>query len=87
MSGELNRCPVTFTVNQEYSGQDVRFVDVYIDVMHTGDNLNFTSFIFTAFMMFITIRTAQIARRSNLERNITRQMKNIVFFSSCRVSI
>ena len=44
MSGELNRCPVTFTVNQEYSGQDVRFVDVYIDVMHTGDNLNFTSF-------------------------------------------
>lgn len=43
MSG-LNRCPVTFTVNKEFNSKDTRFIDVSIDVMHTGDNLNFTSF-------------------------------------------
>lgn len=40
----LNQCPVEFSVNKEYANKDIRFIDVTIDIMHTGDNLNMTSF-------------------------------------------
>ena len=38
------RYPVSFTKKGEYESSDFRFIDVNIDVMHTGANLNKTSF-------------------------------------------
>lgn len=38
------RYPISFTKKNEYETSDFRFIDVYIDVMHTGANLNKTSF-------------------------------------------
>lgn len=38
------RYPVSFIKNGEYESSDFRFIDVSIDVMHTGTNLNKTSF-------------------------------------------
>ena len=38
------RYPVSFIKKGEYESSDFRFVDVSIDVMHTGANLNKTSF-------------------------------------------
>lgn len=38
------RYPVSFIKNGEYESSDFRFIDVSIDVMHTGANLNKTSF-------------------------------------------
>ena len=40
----LNRLPVTFEKTGEVAGKDVRFINVTIDVMHTGDNLNGSTF-------------------------------------------
>ncbi len=36
--------PISFTKKNEYSNSDFRFIDVSIDVMHTGANRNKTSF-------------------------------------------
>lgn len=36
--------PISFSKKNEYETSDFRFIDVYIDVMHTGANLNKTSF-------------------------------------------
>lgn len=36
--------PITFTVVQEFSTEDTRFAKVVIDVLHTGENYNNTSF-------------------------------------------
>ena len=38
------RYPVSFIKKGEYESSDFRFIDVSIDVMHTGANLNKTSF-------------------------------------------
>lgn len=38
------RYPVSFIKKSEYESSDFRFIDVSIDVMHTGANLNKTSF-------------------------------------------
>lgn len=38
------RYPISFTKKNEYSNSDFRFIDVSIDVMHTGANFNKTSF-------------------------------------------
>lgn len=38
------RYPISFTKKNEYSNSDFRFIDVSIDVMHTGSNQNKTSF-------------------------------------------
>ena len=38
------RYPISFSKKNEYETSDFRFIDVYIDVMHTGANLNKTSF-------------------------------------------
>lgn len=38
------RYPISFTKKNEYSNSDFRFIDVSIDVMHTGSNRNKTSF-------------------------------------------
>ncbi len=38
------RYPISFTKKNEYETSDFRFIDVCIDVMHTGANLNKTSF-------------------------------------------
>lgn len=38
------RYPVSFVKKGEYESSDFRFIDVSIDVMHTGANLNKTSF-------------------------------------------
>ena len=38
------RYPISFTKKNEYEASDFRFIDVCIDVMHTGANLNKTSF-------------------------------------------
>lgn len=38
------RYPISFTKKNEYSNSDFRFIDVSIDVMHTGANRNKTSF-------------------------------------------
>lgn len=38
------RYPISFLKKNEYETSDFRFIDVYIDVMHTGANLNKTSF-------------------------------------------
>lgn len=38
------RYPISFTKKNEYSNSDFRFIDVSIDVMHTGATLNKTSF-------------------------------------------
>lgn len=38
------RYPISFTKKNEYSNSDFRFIDVSIDVMHTGANLNKISF-------------------------------------------
>lgn len=38
------RYPISFTKKNEYETSDFRFIDVYIDVMHTGANRNRTSF-------------------------------------------
>lgn len=38
------RYPVSFTKKGEYESSDFRFIDVNIDVMHTGANINKTSF-------------------------------------------
>lgn len=38
------RYPISFTKKNEYETSDFRFIDVYIDVMHTGANFNKTSF-------------------------------------------
>lgn len=40
----LNQCPVEFSINNEYSNKDTRFIEVTVDIMHTGDNLNMTNF-------------------------------------------
>ena len=39
-----HRYPISFSKKNEYETSDFRFIDVYIDVMHTGANLNKTSF-------------------------------------------
>jgi len=44
MQNTLYRYPITFTKKNEYTSHDVRFIDVVIDVMHTGKNMNNTSF-------------------------------------------
>lgn len=44
MDKRLNRLPVTFEKTGEVAGKDVRFINVTIDVMHTGDNLNGSTF-------------------------------------------
>ena len=44
MDKRLNRLPVTFEKTGEVAGKDVRFINVSIDVMHTGDNLNGSTF-------------------------------------------
>lgn len=38
------RYPISFSKKNEYESSDFRFIDVCIDVMHTGANLNKTSF-------------------------------------------
>lgn len=38
------RYPISFSKKNEYKTSDFRFIDVYIDVIHTGANLNKTSF-------------------------------------------
>lgn len=38
------RYPISFSKKKEYETSDFRFIDVSIDVMHTGANLNKTSF-------------------------------------------
>lgn len=38
------RYPISFSKKNEYETSDFRFIDVYIDVMHTGANFNKTSF-------------------------------------------
>lgn len=38
------RYPISFNKKNEYSNSDFRFIDVSIDVMHTGSNRNKTSF-------------------------------------------
>lgn len=38
------RYPISFTKKNEYSNSDFRFIDVSIDVMHTGSNRKKTSF-------------------------------------------
>lgn len=38
------RYPISFTKKNEYSNSDFRFIDVSIDVMHTGSSRNKTSF-------------------------------------------
>ncbi len=38
------RYPISFTKKNEYESSDFRFIDVCIDVMHTGANRNKTSF-------------------------------------------
>lgn len=38
------RYPVSFNKKNEYESSDFRFIEVSIDVMHTGSNLNKTSF-------------------------------------------
>lgn len=38
------RYPISFTKKNEYSNSDFRFIDVSIDVMHTGSNQKKTSF-------------------------------------------
>lgn len=38
------RYPISFLKKNEYETSDFRFIDVYIDVMHTGANFNKTSF-------------------------------------------
>lgn len=38
------RYPISFSKKKEYETSDFRFIDVCIDVMHTGANLNKTSF-------------------------------------------
>lgn len=38
------RYPISFSKKNEYETSDFRFIDVCIDVMHTGANLNKTSF-------------------------------------------
>lgn len=38
------RYPISFSKKSEYETSDFRFIDVCIDVMHTGANLNKTSF-------------------------------------------
>lgn len=38
------RYPISFTKKNEYSNSDFRFIDVSIDVMHTGSNRNKTRF-------------------------------------------
>lgn len=38
------RYPISFSKKNEYETSDFRFIDVYIDVMHTGANKNRTSF-------------------------------------------
>ena len=38
------RYPISFSKKNEYESSDFRFIDVCIDVMHTGSNRNKTSF-------------------------------------------
>ena len=38
------RYPISFSKKNEYKSSDFRFIDVCIDVMHTGANINKTSF-------------------------------------------
>lgn len=40
----LNRLPVTFEKTSEVNGEDTRFINVAIDVLHDGDNLNGSTF-------------------------------------------
>lgn len=44
MSNKLNRLPVTFSKTGEVDGKETRFINVTIDVLHTGDNLNGSTF-------------------------------------------
>ena len=44
MGNLLNRLPVTFEKTGEVNGKDTRFINVTIDVLHTGDNLNGSTF-------------------------------------------
>lgn len=44
MGNRLNRLPVTFEKTGEIDGKDTRFINVTIDVLHTGDNLNGSTF-------------------------------------------
>lgn len=36
--------PISFSKKNEYASNDYRFIDVCIDVMHTGENLNLSAF-------------------------------------------
>ena len=40
MGSKLNRLPVTFSKSGEIANKDTRFINVVIDVLHTGENLN-----------------------------------------------
>ena len=40
MKAKLNRLPVTFSKSGEVVSKDTRFINVVIDVLHTGENLN-----------------------------------------------
>lgn len=44
MSERLNRLPITFEKTGEVMGKDTRFINVTIDVLHTGGNLNGSRF-------------------------------------------
>lgn len=44
MKNRLNRLPITFEKTGEIAGGDTRFINVTIDVLHTGDNLNGSTF-------------------------------------------
>ena len=42
MNRKKRLLPITFEINKDYSTSDGRFLDVIIDVLHTGLNLNDT---------------------------------------------
>ena len=44
MNRKKRLLPITFEINKDYSTSDGRFLDVIIDVLHTGLNLNDTIF-------------------------------------------
>lgn len=44
MGNKLNRLPVTFSKTGEVDGKETRFINITIDVLHTGDNLNGSTF-------------------------------------------
>ena len=44
MENRLNRLPITFEKTGEVTSPDMRFINVSIDVLHTGDNKNGSTF-------------------------------------------